>query len=201
MTTQTAAPVGRIMLKNVRLAFAQGLTTPSTIPGADANAKPKYNCGIIVEAGHPQLKELETKMQAVAKDKWKDKAGAMYKALHAKDRLALHDGDLKPNYAGYPGNFYLSPSSDEATPPTWLGGVDGRTPLSAADAKKRFYSGCYVNVSVDIWPQDNQFGQRINAQLRGIQFLRDGDAFSAGRPADADEFEAVEAGADADDFA
>jgi hypothetical protein len=33
-----------------------------------------------------------------------------------------------------------------------------------------------------------------------VQFVRDGDAFSAGRPADADEFDVVE-GADANDFA
>ncbi len=58
-----------------------------------------------------------------------------------------------------------------------------------------------MNASLELWVQDNAYGQRINAQLRGIQFYRDGDSFSAGRPAEADEFEDVAVGADAEDFA
>lgn len=47
-----------------------------------------------------------------------------------------------------------------------------------------------MNASIELWAQDNkQFGKRINAQLRGVQFLRDGDAFAAGSPASEDEFE------------
>jgi hypothetical protein len=34
-----------------------------------------------------------------------------------------------------------------------------------------------------------------------VQFLRDGDAFAAGRPADSDEFDEVTEGADAAEFA
>jgi hypothetical protein len=62
-----------------------------------------------------------------------------------------------------------------------------RDPLTAADGKP--YSGCYVNVSIDVWAQDNKYGKRINAQLKGIQFVRDGDAFGGGAPASPDEFE------------
>ena len=69
------------------------------------------------------------------------------------------------------------------------------------DRDGKIYAGCYVNVSLDFWAQDNAYGKRVNAQLRGVQFLRDGDAFSAGRPADSDEFEEVTEGADADDIA
>lgn len=193
----TAAPIGRIMLNNVRLAFAQGLFTASTIPGADASAKPKFNCGLIVPPDHPQLEELKKKQIAVAKDKWKDKSPAVYKALEMKDRLALHDGDTKPTYDGYPGNMFLSPSAIETARPTTLNGAKG----NVTEKDGVLYSGCYVNASIELWAQDNGFGQRINAQLRGVQFLKDGDSFSAGRPADSDEFEAVTEGAGADDFA
>lgn len=199
--TTPVTPVGRIMLKDVRLSFAQNLTVAGTIPGAAADAKSKFNCGLLLGPDHPQLKEIETKMQAVAREQWKDKAPAEYKALQKADRLALHDGDMKPSYDGYPGNFFLSPSANENSRPTYLGGPDGRTPLSPKEAETLFYGGCYVNASIDLWAQDNAFGKRINAQLRGIQFLRHGDAFAAGRPADADEFEVVDAGAAAEDFA
>lgn len=196
-TPNTAAPIGRIMLTNVRLAFAQGLFTASTIPGADANAKPKYNCGLIIPPDHPQFEQLKKLQQVVAKEKWKDKAQAVYKALEMKDRLALHDGDTKPSYDGYPGNWFLSPSAAETARPTTLNGAKG----NVTEKDGVLYSGCYVNASIELWAQDNGFGQRINAQLRGIQFLRDGDSFSAGRPADSDEFEAVTEGATAEDFA
>jgi hypothetical protein len=67
-----------------------------------------------------------------------------------------------------------------------------KTPLTDEDGKP--YGGCYVNASIEIWAQDNQFGKRINAQLRGIQFVKDGDAFGGGgSPASADEFEELEA--------
>ena len=196
-TTTTAAPTGRIMLKNVRLAFAQGLFTASTIPGADASAKPKFNCGLIIPPDHPQLAEIKAKQIAVAKEKWKDKAASVHKALEMKDRLALHDGDTKPTYDGYPGNFFMSPSAAETARPTTMNGAKG----NVTEKDGVLYSGCYVNASIELWAQDNGFGQRINAQLRGVQFLRDGDSFSAGRPADSDEFEAVTEGADADEFA
>lgn len=196
-TTTTTQATGRILLKNVRLSFAQGLFEATVIPGADATAKPKYNCGIIIPPDHPQLEELRAKQKAVAKEKWAAKAEAIYSALEKKDRLALHDGDTKPNYDGYPGNFFLSPSAQESAPPTVID--RDRTPLKKTSGRP--YSGCYVNVSLDLWAQDNGFGQRINAQLRGIQFYADGDSFSAGRPADADEFEEVTEGAGADDFA
>lgn len=190
-------PIGRILLKNVRLSFAQGLWEATVIPGADANAKPKFNCGLIIPADHPQYNELIEKQKAVAKEKWGAKADGIYAALDKKDRLAVHDGDTKPNYDGYPGNFFLSPSAAENAAPTVID--RDRTPLNKRSGRP--YSGCYVNASLDIWAQDNAFGQRINAQLRGIQFYADGDSFSAGRPADADEFEEVTEGAEADDFA
>ncbi|EAA6845047.1 DUF2815 domain-containing protein, partial [Salmonella enterica subsp. enterica] len=42
------------------------------------------------------------------------------------------------------------------------------------------------------------FGKRVNASLSGVQFLRDGDAFTGGQPASADEFDDISEGADAD---
>ena len=74
-----------------------------------------------------------------------------------------------------------------------------RSPLVAADGKP--YSGCHVNVIIDVWAQDNQYGKKINAQLQGIQFLRDGEAFSGGGvAADQSDFEEITEGADAEDL-
>ena len=193
----TSTPTGRIMLNDVRLSFAPGLFEPSVPKGSQPGTKPKYNCGIILSPDHPQLEAVRTKMKAVAQEKWGAKWEATYTALEKQDKLALHDGDLKPNYDGYPGNFFLNPNSEESAPPTVID--RDRTKLTARSGRP--YAGCYVNASIEIWAQDNTFGKRINAQLRGVQFLRDGDAFSSARPADVDEFGDVSDGSEADDIA
>lgn len=41
----------------------------------------------------------------------------------------------------------------------------------------KIYSGCYVNVKVELWGQDNQFGKRVNAKLLAVQFSDDGESF------------------------
>jgi hypothetical protein len=74
-----------------------------------------------------------------------------------------------------------------------------KSPLS--EASGRPYAGCYVNASLDIWAQDNSYGKRVNATLRGVQFFRDGDAFAGGAPASEDEFDDLsDTGGDADDL-
>ncbi len=69
-----------------------------------------------------------------------------------------------------------------------------KTPLTAADGKP--YSGSYMNVSLEIWAQDNNFGKRINATLKGVQFVGDGDSFGGGAPASPDDFEDLAVGED-----
>lgn len=191
-TTIQNQPTGRITLKNVRLAFPS-LFEAATVAG---EGKPRFSAMLILPPDHPQLGEIKAKMLAIAKEKWKDKAQATYTALEKSDKLALHDGDTKANYDGVAGNFFISAAAQESSRPTVVNA--DRTPLTAKDGV--LYAGCYVNALLEFWPQDNNYGKRINAQLRGIQFLRDGDSFSAGRPADSDEFDAVE-GADAGEFA
>lgn len=189
----TTTVTGRIMLRNVRLSFPS-LFEPTSVAG---EGKPRYSAMLILPPEHPQLGEVTKLMKAVASEKWAAKAGAVYTSLEKTDKLALHDGDTKAQYDGVGGNFFISAASQESARPTVINA--DRSPLTAKDGKP--YAGCYVNASIDFWAQDNTYGKRINAQLRGVQFLRDGDAFSAGRPADSDEFEEVTEGAAAGDFA
>jgi hypothetical protein len=97
----------------------------------------------------------------------------------------LHDGDLK-DYDGYANQFYIR-ASNQVRPTI----VDrNRATITEKDGK--IYSGCYVNAIVSLWAQDNKFGKRINANLRGVQFAADGEAFAGGNAARADEFEQLE---------
>lgn len=139
---------------------------------------------------------LADALEEVGKAKWKDKWPQVKKASEAKDMNFLHDGDAKANYAGFAGNYFVSCRSPAGARPKV---VDERgNPLTQRDG--RIYAGCYVVALIELWAQDNGFGKRINAQIRGVQFYRDGDAFSGAAPASDDEFDDVSEGADADDI-
>lgn len=194
MTTQNpTAPLGRIMLRNVRLAFPNIFE-----PKANDSGVLTFSAALILPPDHAQLAEIQAKMDEVGQAKWLDKWAATKRLLEKQDRLAVHDGDLKAKYDGYAGNLFINANAKDTQRPTVIN--QNRSPLTARDGV--IYAGCYVNASLDFWAQKDhpKGGSRINAQLRGIQFLRDGDSFSAGRPADADEFDEIE-GSGAGDFA
>ena len=178
----------KLKLTNVRLAFPV-LFEAKTVNG---EGKPAFSASFRIDPADPQVKALNQAIEAVAKEKWGAKADAILKQMRATDKVALHDGDLKSNYDGFPGNLYVSARS--STRPLVID--KDKSPLTEQDGKP--YAGCYVNASVELWPQDNNYGKRVNASLRGVQFLRDGDAFAGGAPASEDEFDDVSAGADAE---
>lgn len=164
----------------------------------------RYSIAIIVPPDHPQLSEIRAAMIVVAKDKWKDKAEQQFKALEKSDKLALHDGDTKAQYAGYAGNLFINAARQEKDGPPLVIGAD-KMPLTAKSGKP--YSGCYINVSLEFWGQlagtgkdGNPMPARINAGLRGVQFVKDGESFGGATVASSDEFDAV-AGTEAGDFA
>jgi hypothetical protein len=189
----TNQPTGRILLKDVRLAFPN-LWEPNTVNG---EGKPRYSASLLMGQDHAQVEEIKRKIETIAKDKWRDKAASILAGLYKTDKVALHDGDTKAQYDGFSGNMFVASAAQENAPPTVID--RDRSPLSQRSGRP--YPGCYVNASLEFWAQDNGYGKRINCTLRGIQFYADGDSFSAGRPADSDEFDDVSAGADAEDFA
>lgn len=172
----------QIKLHNVRLAFPN-LHTPRTINGEGA---PAYSGSFIMEPDHPSEQELKDGMETVGREKWGAKWPTIKKELESKDRTALHNGDSKASYQGFSGNTYVSARS--TTRPLVID--RDKTPLTANDNKP--YSGCYVNAHLDIWAMDNQYGRRICASLRGVQFVKDGDAFSGGGSASVDDFDSIE---------
>lgn len=178
-----------VMLTGVRIAFPT-LFSPRAVEGG---SDPRYGGSFLFAPDSPNKAALKATIERVAADKWGAKAGAILKGLYAQDRLCLHSGDTKSEYEGFEGQLYVSASS-KVRP---LVIHRDRTPLSESDGV--IYAGCVVNAKVNVWAQDNQYGKRINAQLLGVQFVRDDDAFTgAGRVAQSDEFEDM-GGVEADD--
>jgi hypothetical protein len=169
----------KMVLKRVRLSFPQ-IWKAQQVNG---EGEPAFNANFIIE-DLVTAASVDKVIEQVAKDKWGAKADAHLLAIRSKDKTCLHDGSTK-DYDGYAGNFFVSARSP--TQPLILD--RDKTPLNQISGRP--YGGCYVNASVDIYAQDNDFGKRINAQLRGIQFVADGEAFGAG-PASADEFEELD---------
>lgn len=165
-----------------RLAFAQHLFEAGTVGG---EGKPAFSCTVLVPPGHPVLAKLAEAEEAVAKEKWGAKAPDILKNIIRKaDKGVVHDGDSKAQYDGFPGNMFISCRSEKR--PLVLD-RDAKTPLVPADGRP--YSGCYAHVMIEVWAQDNKYGKRINAQLTGVMFSRDGDSFGGGAaPAKPDDF-------------
>lgn len=174
-------------LTNVRLCFPD-LFKPS-------EKFNRFGAVFPVEPGSANAKAIEAAIEQAAKDKWGAKASPVLTKLYADGTVCYTkgpktnaDGDV---YNGFEGKHTLSASNQ--TRPTVVD-VD-RSPLTEADGKP--YAGCYVNAIVEVWAQDNQWGRRINCTLKGVQFARDGEAFSGSAPAAADDFDDLSVGDEA----
>lgn len=162
----------RIVIPEARLAFPDLFEARVVEQGG----KPKFGATFIIPPGAPVLAQLLAEEERVAREKWQDKAPTILAMIRANNRAAVKPGILKAKFDGFEGNYFIACNMDNR--PT----VVSRTgsPVTAKDGI--IYAGCYVLGHVSLWAQDNQFGQRINAECTGVQFVKDGDAFSAGAP-------------------
>ena len=134
---------------------------------------PKYT-----DAGKDMHDELRDLIDRVMDDKW-----GRDKPRLKPDRFCLRDGD-EEDYDGYADHWYVTARNRNRPK---IIDADGKTPLVEED--NRPYSGCYANVWIRIWAQDNEFGKRVNASLEAVQFVKDGEAFSGAAPIADEEFE------------
>lgn len=171
-----------LFLEEQRLAFAQYIFTAGAVSAGD---KENYSCKLLFPKTnkklHAHLLQVE---EDVARAKWPtlsdEKLEKRLEVIRANGDGLVKDGDLKPDWAGFEDNWYINTSRrSEQGKPTIID--RNQSPLSAGDGKP--YAGCYVNGHVDVWVQDNTFGKKLNAELLGLQFVRDGDAFGGGKPA------------------
>lgn len=181
----------RIRLDAVRVAF------PKLYEKEVFQGKPTgYAISAVIEPGSAQDKLLQSAMKEVATAKWGDKGIAQLKHLFVQGDtcLKLHNPELPSEVSGFEKAHRFKAINSDARPVV----IDQkRNPIAEEDGI--IYAGCFCNLVVDIWAQDNQFGKRINAKLKGVQFLRDGPAFTADVPIDVDsDFEDISEGIDDD---
>lgn len=171
-----------------RLAF------PSVWTATDymGDGKFRYRATGLIAPNTPDFKTVEDAVNEVAKAKWGAKAPAVLASIkNDPNKFCWKNGDTKPTLNGFPGNWFLTATNEERP----LVVDRNKSALLAADGKP--YAGCYVNLSAEIWAQDNNYGKAIRASLRTVQFVRDGDSFGGGTPLSLDEVEDISEGADA----
>jgi hypothetical protein len=186
-----------VKINNVRVAFLN-VFEAEAFAGDDATKR--FQSTLIIPPDHPSIASIKSAIIEVATEKWKDKVRTIVPLLRDKQKLCYSESEYRNKeglaYSGFEGMFWLRASrrEDQGRP---LVLDANKSPLTERDGRP--YSGCYCNVHVDIWAQDNKWGQRVNATLVGVQFVRDGDAFTGGAKARADDFDDVSTGADAGD--
>lgn len=172
--------MAKIKMQNVRLSF------PSLFKFAafGGESTEKYEATFILDKDEhaAPIKELEKEIQALFKEKNKGKKlGA--------DRVCLKEGD-ESDWCDVENSMVIKASTKRRP----LVIDRDKSPITAED--EIVYAGCYVNAIVSLWFQDNSYGKRVNAQLDGIQFRKDGEPFGESQ-IDEDEFDAF--GDDDDD--
>lgn len=156
----------------------------------------KYKGVFAIPKSDPQVKEINRIINEVAAEAYKDKAPAMLKSFkNDPTKYFFRDGDdhADERYAGH----MVIGAGNKQRPYV----VDrNKTPLTQADNKPE--DGDYVDLSVDIWAQNNTNGKGIRCKLLGVRFRKEGDKYAAGAVGNPDDMEDLTDGAeDGDDLA
>jgi hypothetical protein len=176
-------------LQNVRLSFPALFRAEAFKQGDE----PKFKATFLIPKGSHLHEQVEKAILETVRAKHGAKAEKIIAQIRNNpNKFCYQDGDTK-SYDGYEGMMALS--AKNSVRPTVID--RNKAPLTEADGKP--YAGCYVNATVDFFVYDNS-GVGVSASVTGVQFVRDGDAFTGGRAASPDDFDEIAEGADADDL-
>lgn len=184
---------GCILVKNVRLSYPHLFTKW----GKNEGDKKKFSGTFLLDkkTHAADIKALGQHVTALMAEYFKGPIPA--------DKRFLKDGggeNGKPETEGY---FLIKASEDKAPD------VINRDKSRINEDDDIVYPGCFVNVLIRPWKQQNNFGKRVNANLLAVQFVKDGERFSGIERPDtdsafgdiSDDFDGTEVEGDDDPFA
>ncbi len=203
----------KLKVTNTRVGFAPGLFKARAM---EEGQQAKYGADFILTPESKVFKQnpdktwTETTLKAaqleVANEAWKGKGAEMIEDLEASKK-SYRNGNKRKNkdgeiYEGYEDAWYVTAKS--ATKPKLFDrrpkNADGTENL-VTEESGIIYSGCYVNVTFDLYANTKPQFKGVFAGLTGAQFVKDGDSFGGGGTAKADDFDDLGDGADADGMA
>ena len=173
----------KVRLKMVRGSYLH-LFKPKGF-GKKNEGEPKFSgTGIIdpeTKSGKANLDLLEDAIEFVGSEQWGKDWPKIKKKLTKDGRICLREGDE---------------DADETDGMMTITASNSKRPLAldengdeVTEADDVIYSGCYGDMIVRLWAQDNDYGQRINAAFEGFKFRKDGDPFGGGSKTTADDFD------------
>ena len=157
---------GIIKILNVRASYPH-LDRPYA---GDDGGEPKFSIvGLADKGTHQEVKEACIEVI-------EDLKKANKNAKVSKDKLFIKNGD-DSDKEEYEGMWTIS-ARETKRPKVRDGNGDLLEVDEIADV---IYPGCYVDIIIRPWFQDNSFGRRCNANLLSVKFRADGEQFGEGR--------------------
>ena len=161
----------KVILKDVRLSYPSLFKPKAFGKGV---GQPSYQANFLIDKesklGKQLIDAVDDAIEAAREAKWGSKQPKI-----KSDKICFKDGD-KMEDAGPEMEGMMVLTARNYKKPT----VRDRDKTELVEADGLPYGGCYVDASLNIWAQDNEYGIRINCSLNGVRFRRDGEAFGAG---------------------
>jgi len=198
-----------VMLTGVRGAFLE-LGEPDYYQSKKQNDKDerRWDAVGLIPYKSPLLAVVNKAIEEVAQNRWEKKWEMVLENLRGDPKAFCFQDGKKKDYDGYPGHWALTAHRKESKGRPLVIDSDKSPiydPLTNQVYKGkagRVYSGCYINLQVELFAWDNKTNgsKGIGATLLVIQRVRDGDAFSGGVTPNTEAFDEITEGADADDL-
>jgi hypothetical protein len=186
------------MLSNLRLSFPQ-LVEPRAFQEGQTK---KYSADLILSPTSDDWKKFMGIISAEVQAKWGENAQAVMQMVQADRKLRcfgsgaekIDKKTFKP-YDGYQDMVYITANNANMPQMIEANGkaIDAANTMAYQAMARKMYGGCYVNVALKPWIQDNAFGRGIRCELVALQFAKDGEAFGDGIPDASSLFGAVAA--------
>lgn len=140
--------------------------------GRETDKKKKYSAKFLLpKATHKEaIKAILAHIDKLCIEKWKQK--------QPPTNVFLKNGELVRKDEGDENYFFLSAS--ETIKPRVVD-RDGRTPIPEEDADGKMYPGAVVDVLINPWSQDNEWGKKLNANLLAVRFRAKGERRAGSR--------------------
>lgn len=155
---------GTLLVKNVRLSYPH-LFEKFVMEGDD-EGKGRYSAKFLLDKDThaEEIKAIRQHLVKLQKEYFEGKIGG--------DKLFFKDGE-DSGKEEQEGSWVLSASDSKRRPQ-----VLNKDKSVITEEDDIVYAGCYVHVLIRPWKQQHpKYGKRVNANLVGVQFARDGDRF------------------------
>lgn len=202
-----ATPQKQIILRDVLLNRAS-ITTPlvdkkGEIDPKTGKVKSKYRVHLLFPEAHPQFKEINALLLAVATAAWKDQTPVILEQIKLNNqRFCVQRGERwYPSEPAYKGMIYVSAGNKDQ--PTIVATVNGKNvatrgtePNILTPSSPQWpYSGCKVNAHLEFYTYDFN-GKGLGCSVLGLQFFEHGERLRGSTVSSGSEFGIVPAQAD-----